>query len=324
MGSGTMKAIRYYQEGSPEVLVYEDVPRPSAGPGEVLIRVYAAGVNPADWHARAGFPDVPESFRNAIPRISLPSIPGLDVSGIVEAVGSEVTAFRVGDAVYGMVRFPNGGKAYAEYTIAPVTDLALKPATIDYLQAGAVPMPALTAWQMFYLDLDRGQTVLVNGAAGGVGHFAVQLAKLKGAHVIGVASGRHAAFVRELGADDFLDYTVTPVAQELHDIDVVFDTVGGDNRHLLSVLKHGGRFIPINLGSISAEDAARVGITFGTSHHHPLQSSGSQLAEIGTLIDQDKLHVALDMVVPLAEARKAHERGESGHLQGKIVLRVRE
>jgi NADPH:quinone reductase-like Zn-dependent oxidoreductase len=322
--SETMKAIQYYREGNPEVLVYEDVPRPTAGSGEVLIRVYAAGVNPADWRARAGFPDVPEPFRYAIPHISLPSIPGMDVSGIVEAVGPDVTKFREGDAVYGMVRFPKGGKGYAQYTTAPVTDLAHKPATIDHLQAAAVPMAALTAWQFLYLGLERGQKVLVNGAAGGVGHFAVQLAKRKGAHIIGTASGRHAAFLRELGVDEFVDYTVTSVEQVAHDVDVVFDTVGHENHHLLAVLKCGGTFIPVNLGTVSAEHAAEAGITFGTGKGRMLQSSGVQLAEIGELIDAGHIRVAIDTIVPLAEAHKAHERGEAGHLQGKIVLRVAE
>jgi NADPH:quinone reductase-like Zn-dependent oxidoreductase len=322
--SETMKAIQYYHEGGPEVLVYEDVPRPTAGPGEVLIHVCAAGVNPADWRARAGFPDVPEPFRYAIPHISLPSIPGMDASGIVEAVGSDVTAFRQGDAVYGMVRFPNGGKSYAQYTTAPVTDLARKPTTIDHLQAAAVPMAALTAWQFLYLDLEGGQTVLVNGAAGGVGHFAVQLAKLKGARVIGTASGRHAAFLRELRVDEFIDYTVTSVEQVAHDVDVVFDTVGHENHHLLAVLKRGGKFIPINIGTVSAEHAAEAGIIMGTGQGHMLQSSGVQLAEIGKLIDAGLIRVAIDTVMPLADAHKAHERGEAGHLQGKIVLRVAE
>jgi NADPH:quinone reductase-like Zn-dependent oxidoreductase len=320
--SETMKAIQYYSEGGPEVLVYEDVPRPTAGPSEVLIRIYAAGVNPADWRARAGFPDVPEKFRYAIPHISLPSIPGFDVSGIVEAIGADVSEFREGDAVIGMVRFPQGGRGYAEYTIAPVTDLARKPAAIDHLQAAAIPMAALTAWQMLYQDLEAGQTVLVNGAAGGVGHFAVQLAKVKGAHVIGAASGGHAAFLRELGVDECIDYTVTPVEQVVHDIDVVFDTVGGDNNRLLSVLKRGGRFVPVNAGNYSAERASEAGITIGTSHHRALQSSGVQLAEIGKLIDTGQVQVAIDTIVPLAEAYKAHERGEAGHVRGKIVLRV--
>lgn len=318
-----MKAIRFYQQGGPEVLVYEDVPRPTAGPGEVLLHVYAAGVNPADWRARAGFPDVPAEFRHAIPSLSLPGIPGFDVSGLVEAVGAEVSEFHVGDAVYGMLRFPHGGKGYAEYTTAPVADLAHKPATLDHLQAAALPMAALTAWQMLFLHLEAGQTVLITGAAGGVGHFAVQLAKLKGAQVIGVAAGRHAAFLRELGVDAFVDYTVTPVEQAAHDVDVVFDTVGGESDHLLAVLKRGGRFIPINVGHYSLERASDAGIMVGTGHQS-LQSSGEQLAELARLVDAGRLRVVIDTVVPLAEAHAAHERGEAGHIRGKIVLRVTE
>jgi len=298
-----------------------------AGPGEVLIRVSAVGVNPPDWYIRSGYANLPEAIRLSLStRFSLPIIPGSDVSGIVEAVGPEVTTFHKGDAVYGLIRFPSGGVpagAYAEYITAPVAHLALKPTTIDHLQAAAVPMAALTAWQMLYLDLEAGQTVLVNGAAGGVGHFAVQLAKVKGARVIGTASGGHAAFLRELGVDEFIDYIVAPVEQVVHDIDVVFDTVGGENNRLLSVLKRGGRFVPVNIGNYSAERASEAGITIGTSHHQALQSSGVQLAEIGKLIDTGQVHVAIDTVVPLAEAHKAHERGEAGHIRGKIVLRVR-
>jgi NADPH:quinone reductase-like Zn-dependent oxidoreductase len=207
-----MKAIRVHRSGGPEELIYEDVPRPTAGPGEVLIHIHAAGVNPADWRGRAGFPDVPAELRPKIPR---PSIPGSDMSGIVAAVGPDVTAFRVDDAVYGLIRFPpftekGGGNGYAEYTTAPVTDLAPKPATIDHVHAAALPMAVLTAWQLLYPDVAPGQTVLINGAAGGVGHLALQLAKLKGAHVIGVASTGHAPFLRELGVDDYIDYTTTP------------------------------------------------------------------------------------------------------------------
>lgn len=317
-----MKAIQYHTLGGPEVLVYEDVPRPTAGPGEVLLRVHAVGVNPADWRARAGFPDVPENLRPTIP---LPSIPGSDVSGTIEALGPNVTAFHEGDAVYGMLRFPRGGRVYAEYATAPVTDLALKPAAIDHLQAAAIPMAALTARQLLSPDVKAGQTVFINGAAGGVGHVAVQLAKFKGARVIGVASGSHMAFLRELGVDECIDYTVTPIEQMAHDVDVVFDTVGGQHGdRLLGVLKRGGRLIPINVGHYSAKHAAEAGVILGTSHQQRLHSDTTQLDEIGSLIATGRLRVAIDTVFPLSEARKAHERGEAGHLRGKIVLRVRE
>jgi NADPH:quinone reductase-like Zn-dependent oxidoreductase len=317
----TMKAIRVHTSGGPEVLKYEEVPRPIAGPGEVLIRVYAAGVNPGDWHGRAGFPDVPEHLRPTIPR---PSTPGFDASGIVEAVEPGVTEFQEGDAVYGMIRFPLKGSigAYAEYITAPVTDLASKPVTIDHLQAAAVPMAALTAWQELFdhAHLEAGQTVLINGAAGGVGHFAVQLAKAKGAHVIGVASGRHAAFLQELGVDQYIDYTTTLVEQAVSDVDLVLDTVGGENPvRLLPVLKRGGMLIPIYLGHPTASQAEAFGVTIGGKQ---VRTNAGQLAEIGRLIDTGQVRVAIDTVVPLSEAYKAHVRGEAGHVRGKIVLRV--
>ncbi|GHO68292.1 NADPH:quinone reductase [Ktedonobacter sp. SOSP1-52] len=317
----TMKAIRIHRSGGPEVLEYEEVPRPIAGPGEVLLRVCAAGVNPADWRGRAGFPDLPEHLRPTLPR---PSTPGFDASGIVEAVGPGVTEFQEGDAVYGMIRFLSRSSTYAEYTTAPVTDLAFKPATIDHLQAAAVPMAALTAWQFLYQDLEPGQTVLINGAAGGVGHFAVQLAKIKGAHVIAVASSRHEVFLRELGVGEYIDYTATPVEQAARNVDLVYDTVGGANGdRLLSVLKRGGRLVGINIGNYSAERAAWLGITIGTKHPS-LHPDTAQLAEIGHLIDTGQVRVAIDAVVPLSEAYKAHVRGEAGHMRGKIVLHVGE
>jgi len=320
-----MKAIQIHKRGGPEVLIYEDAPRPLLGSDEVLIRIHAAGVNPADWRGRSGFIDIPEALR---PKLTLPLIPGSDVSGIVEVVGTEATSFKVGDAVYGMIRFPpftakGGGRAYAEYTTAPTTDIALKPATFDHIQAAAVPMAALTAWQLLYLDLEPNQTVLINGAAGGVGHFAVQMAKLKGARVIGVASGRHADFLYDLGIDEFIDYTASPVEETVHNVDVVFDCVGGEEGdRLIDVLKPGGRLIPINIGHYSSEHAASKSVILGTKHHQPLRSNGAQLSEIGHLIDSNSIRVAIDSVFPLADASKAHVRGEAGHIQGKIVLQV--
>ncbi|MBO0791964.1 MAG: NADP-dependent oxidoreductase [Ktedonobacteraceae bacterium] len=323
MSTETMKAIQVYETGGPEVLIYENVPRPVAGPGEVLIRVYAVGTNPAEWRGRAGFPGVPEELLRTFPPIPRPYIPGTDVSGIVEAVGPDVTRFHEGDAVYGMLRFPQGGRAYAEYTTAPVTDIALKPATIDHIHAAAIPMAALTAWQLLCPDLEAGQTVLINGAAGGVGHFAVQLAKLKGARVIGVASGRNAAFLRDMGVDEFVDYTTTPVEQTVHDVDLVFDTVGGEQGdRLLSVLRRGGRLIPINIGNYSDVHIAEAGVIRGTSHQRRLYPSGEQLTEIGKLIDAGNLRVFVEKVFPLSEARKAHEFVESHHLRGKMVLNI--
>ncbi|WP_420799558.1 NADP-dependent oxidoreductase [Ktedonobacter robiniae] len=328
MNNATMKAIQIHAYGGPEVLTYEEVPRPIAGPDEVLLRVAAAGVNPSDWKTRRGFADFPESRRP--PRPPLPLILGHDVSGIVEAVGPGVIMFQPGDAVYGQTRLGEtlaGGTgacigAYAEYTTTFATNLAPKPATIDHLHAAAVPTAALTAWQALfeYGKLEAGQSVLINGAAGGVGHLAVQLAKARGARVIGVASGRHEAFLRDIGVDHFIDYTTTPLEQAAHEVDLVLDAVGAKNGdRLLDVLKPGGRLVPIFLGQYSAERAASVSVTISLCLMHP---DTAQLSEIGRLIDSGRVRVALEMVVPLWEARQAHEHGESQHLRGKIVLRV--
>ncbi|GHO56808.1 NADP-dependent oxidoreductase [Ktedonobacter robiniae] len=319
MNAETMKAIRIYKEGGPEVLVYEDVPRPTAGPGEVLLRIHVASINPADWRGQRGFPDIPEKFR---PRVARPSIPGFDASGIVEAVGPGVSEFREGDAVFGMIRFPERASTYAEYTTAPVTQLARKPATIDHLQAAAIPMAGLTAWQELFdqANLQAGQTVLINGAAGGVGHFAVQLAKVRGARVIGVASGRHADFLRDLGVDQFIDYTTTPVEQAARDVDLLIDMVGGANSdRLLATLRRGGTLIPVNFNYYTPERVAEAGALVKGKR---VQVNVGQLAEIARLVGEGRVCVAFETILPLAEARKAHEIAEAGHVRGKIVLRV--
>ena len=330
MSTAMMKAIQIHAYGGPEVLTYEEVPRPTAGPGEVLLRVVAAGVNPSDWKTRSGFADFPESRRPPRPR--LPLILGHDISGIVEAVGPDVTLFEPGDAVYGQTRIGEalaGGTgtyigAYAEYTTTFVTNLAPKPATIDHLHAAAIPTAALTAWQALfdYGKLEAGQSVLINGAAGGVGHLAVQLAKARGARVIAVASGRHETFLREIGADHFIDYTTTPFEQAAHEVDLVVDAVGArDGDRLLDVIKRGGRLVPVFLGQYSAARAASASVTISLCL---MRADAAQLSEVSRLIDSGRVRVALETVMPLREARRAHEYGESQHLRGKIVLRVME
>ncbi|WP_259404044.1 NADP-dependent oxidoreductase [Microbispora sp. H10949] len=317
-----MKAVRMHRIGEPGVLTVEELPRPEPGPGDVLVRVHAAGVNPPDWYARRGFAGIPEDIRPTLP---LPYTPGSDVSGTVAAVGHGVTEWREGDEVFGLVRFPsleNGGKGYAEYTTSPASHLARKPASLSHVEAAGVPMAGLTAYQFIvdHIKLDEGRRVLVNGAAGGVGHFAVQLAKIKGAYVIGVASGRHETFLRELGVDEFLDYTTTRVEDEVRDVDVLIDTVGGPDAHrFLPVLRRGGVISPIFYAEYHQERAADLGISFRRGQVH---SDGGQLAELARLLEEGRLRVGVDSVFPLAEAAKAHERAERGHIQGKIVLRV--
>jgi NADPH:quinone reductase-like Zn-dependent oxidoreductase len=334
MSTETMKAVRFHEFGGPQVLRYEDVPKPQLKPGEVLVRVHAVGVNPPDWYLRDGYTTVP----NFKPPVTLPVIPGSDVSGVVEAVAPDVQGFSVGDEVFGMVRFPSFGDsaAYAEYVAAPASDLALKPAGIDHVQAAAAPMAGLTAWQ-FLIDLGHdepnpfqgqphqpaplaGRTVLINGAAGGVGHFAVQLAKWKGARVIAVASGAHEAFLRGLGADAFIDYTLTPPEDVVSDIDLVLDTVGGSaTGRFLRTIRRGGALFPVFLGFSDAEEAAERGVTVSMTQ---VRSSGAQLADLARPLDAGTVRVAIDSTFPLAEAGRAHERAARGHIQGKIVLTI--
>lgn len=335
MSIDTMKAIRLHEFGGPEVLRYEEAPLPELKPGEVLVRVHAVGMNPPDWYLRDGYKSLPPEWRPPVP---FPIILGSDVSGVVEAVATDVKDFSVGDEVFGMVRFPSFGEsaAYAEYVAAPASDLALKPAGIDHVHAAGAPMAGLTAWQ-FLIDLGHnepnplqpemhrpvpldGKTVLVNGAAGGVGHFAVQLAKWKGAHVIAVASGSHESFLRELGADEFIDYTKSLPEDVAHDMDLVLDTLGGPTTgRFLRTLKRGGALFPVFLGFSDAEEAAKLGVTVTMTQ---VRSNGQQLAELGRLLDAGTVRVAIDSTFPLADARKAHERAAGGHIQGKIVLTV--
>ncbi len=335
MTTNTMKAIRLHEFGGLEVLRYEEVPIPDLKPGELLVRVHAVGVNPPDLYLRDGYKKLPREMRPSVP---LPVIPGSDVSGVVEAVAEDVQGFSVGDEVFGMIRFPSYGEsaAYAEYVAAPASDLARKPAGIDHVHAAGAPMSGLTAWQ-FLIELGHnepnplqsemhrpvplnGKTVLVNGAAGGVGHFAVQLAKWKGAHVIAVASGTQESFLRELGADEFIDYTKRPPEGVAHDVDLVLDTLGGPTTgRFLRMLKRGGALFPVFPGFSDAEDAAKLGVTVSMTQ---VRSNGLQLAELGRLLADGTVRVAVERTFPLADARKAHERAASGHARGKLVLTV--
>jgi NADPH:quinone reductase-like Zn-dependent oxidoreductase len=339
MLTNTMKAARLHEFGGPDVLRYEDAPMPELKPGEVLVRVHAVGINPPDWYLRDGYKMLPPEWQ---PQVSFPVILGTDVSGVIEAVADDVKDFSVGDEVYSMVRFPTGlagdSRAYAECVSVPASEVALKPTGIDHMHAAGAPMSLLTAWQ-FMIELGHdepnplqpnmhepvpleGKTVLVNGAAGGVGHFAVQIAKWKDARVIAVASGEHEAFVRDLGADEFIDYTRTTPEDVVRDVDLVIDSVGGPTTgRFLRTLKRGGALFPVfPLGFSGAEEAEKLGVTVSTTQ---VRSSGAQLAKLADLLDAGTVRVAVDSTFALADARKAHERAARGHIRGKIVLTVR-
>ena len=333
-----MKAVRLHAFGGPEMLRYEDAPKPEPKPGEVLVRVQAAGLNPPDWYLRDGYRSLPPEWQ---PHPVFPLILGSDISGVVESVGEGATDFSPGDEVYAMVRFPadvlEGSKAYAEYVSVPVSELAPKPKGIAPVQAAAAPMSLLTAWQ-FLIDLGHeepnpfqpvphvpvplaGKTVLVNGAGGGVGHLAVQLARWRGARVIAVASGKHETLMRDLGVDQFIDYNKAPVSTAVRGVDLVFDTVGGKeaSRFLKTIRRGGALFLAFPLGFDAQDEAERLGITVSSTQ---VRSSGAQLKEVVPLLDDGTIRIVIDSTYPLAEAGRAHERAERGSIQGKIVLTV--
>ncbi|AKK74777.1 NADPH-quinone reductase [Chryseobacterium gallinarum] len=331
-----MKAVRQHEFGGPEVLRYEDAPIPEVKKGEVLVKVKAIGLNPPDWYLRDGYSMLPPEWQ---PKVPFPIILGTDISGEIVALGEDVTEFSVGDEVYAMVRFPSYGdsQAYAEYVSVAVSELALKPKNIDFIKAAAAPMSLLTAWQ-FLIELGHnepnplqpnrhepiplaGKKVLINGAAGGVGHFVVQLAKWKGAYVIAVASGKQESILRELGADEFIDYTKHNADEIFSDIDLVVDCVGGSSAgRFLKTLKKGGSLFPIfPLGFSGAEEAQKLGVKVSATQ---VRSNGTQLSELARLLDDGTIKVVIDSIIPLADARKAHERAAKGHIQGKIALTV--
>jgi NADPH:quinone reductase-like Zn-dependent oxidoreductase len=313
-----MKAIRIHEYGGPEVLRYEDAPDPILGDDDVLVRVHATSVNPVDWKVRKGL--AKDSLK-----YELPMIPGWDLSGVVLATGARVTRFLTkGEEVYGRPDIKRNG-AYAERIAVRASELAQKPESIDHIQAASVPLVALTAWQALFdappgfqgAHLQPGQTVLVHAASGGVGSFAVQLAKQHGARVIGTCSGANAEFVRSLGADEVVDYTKTRFEDAVHDVDVVLDLVGGDTaERSWKTLKKGGILVSI-VSTPSAEAAAKHGARAGYVF---VQPSADQLASIATMIDAGKLRTNVSKVLPLAQAREAHELSESRHVRGKIVL----
>jgi NADPH:quinone reductase-like Zn-dependent oxidoreductase len=311
----TMKAVRIHSYGGPQVLTEENAPRPEPSSGEVLIEVHAAGVNPIDWKVREGH------AKNWL-RHKLPLILGWDVSGVIVKLGSGVKGFKKGDEVYGKLDTGRDG-AYAEYAVSQIENIALKPRTIDHVHAAAIPIAALTAWQSLFdlANLSAGQTVLIHAAAGGVGHFAVQFSKWKGARVIGTASGRNEEFVKKLGADMIIDYTTKKFEDEVSGVDCVLDTQGGEVLdRSLRVLKKGG-IVVSTLSEPSADDLVRYGVR---SSHVLARANSRQLMQIAGLIDKGDVRPVIETVLPLAEARRAHEMSQTGHVRGKIVLKIRE
>jgi NADPH:quinone reductase-like Zn-dependent oxidoreductase len=307
----TMTAIRVHEFGKPDVLKLEQIAKPTPGDGDLLVHVFAAGVNPVDWRIRAG------PGRGA----ALPYTPGFDVSGVVEKVGPNVSKFKAGDAVFAMMDLRRGGGGYAEYAIVKENEAAPKPAKISHADAASVPLVALTAWQALFdtAHLEKGQTVLIHAGAGGVGSMAIQLAKWKGAHVIATASKDNLDFLKQLGADDVIDYQNQKFSDVAKDVDVVLDPIGGDTQaQSWALMKKGGILVSL-VGRPSPQKVQEAGVR-GTSIL--VKSNSDELAQIGQLIDDGKIHPVVTYLMPLAQAAQAHEQSETHHTRGKIVLQV--
>ena len=302
-----MKAIRFHEYGGPEKLVIETIPRPEPASNEVLIKVRFAAVNPVDWKLRAGF------LKEYMP-VQFPSTPGIDVSGTVEEVGSDVKTFKKGQSVFGI-----GKGTYAEYAIAGGTDIVVKPDNLTFEQAATLPVGSLTAWQCVEdAGIKTGQTVLVLGAAGGVGLFAVQFARMKGAKVIGTASTTNLGFVKSLGAERAVDYTKGPLDAEVKDVDVIIDTVGGETAEKsLGLLKKGGVIVTV-AGMISEETAAAHGVKAVHSRRGP----NEKLKMIGDMVAAKTLKPESGKIFPLADAGAAQDLSQKRHGRGRILLRV--
>ncbi|WP_026416247.1 NADP-dependent oxidoreductase [Actinomadura oligospora] len=318
MAENTMRAVSQDEPGGPEVLKIVETARPEPGAGEVLVRVHAAGINPVDWKTRSRG----RLHDGTRPPFTL----GWDVSGVVEAVGYGVALFAPGDEVFGMPRFPDPAGAYAEYVTAPARHFARKPAKLDHVHAAALPLAALTAWQALVdtADVRPGERVLIHAAAGGVGHLAVQIAKARGAHVIGTASAAKHDFLRDLGADELVDYRESDFAEVVRDVDVVLETMGGDYpaRSLRTLRPGTGRLVsilPLDASWPAAEaeaEGVRAGFVLVEPDHQGLR-------EIAALVDDGRLRARVQDVFPLEKAAEAHRSGETGRTAGKIVLSVR-
>jgi NADPH:quinone reductase-like Zn-dependent oxidoreductase len=310
----TMRAISQDVLGGPEVLKEVELERPAPRPNEVLVRVRAAGVNPTDWKhcATGGFLGEP------------PFVLGWDVSGVVEAVGIGVAAFEPGDEVFGMLPYPFGHGSHAEYVTGLARAFAHKPASIDHTQAGALPLVSLTAWQALVetADVQPGQRVLIHAAAGGVGHVAAQIAKARGAYVIGTASAGKHEFLRGIGVDEAVDYRDTDFTEAVKDVDVVLDTIGGDySLRSLRVLRPGGIVVSIlPIGSDDFyEEAERLGVR---AVRMLVDASRSGMKAIVDLVEAGKLRATIAETFPLADAAGAHALGDTGRTTGKLVLIV--
>ena len=307
-----MKAVRIHNYGGPETLVFEDAPMPEIAPDEVLIKVAACAINPIDWKVRKGY------AKERAP-LSFPFILGWDVAGTIEKAGVLVTNYTAGDKVFTRNNTSRNG-GYAEFVAVRASEIAAAPKSISLMESSGIPLACQTAWAGLFEQgaLPKGQSVLIHGGSGGVGTFAVQLAHFVGAHVIATTSEKNKELVKSLGADEIIDYKADDFSKKLKDIDVVFDTIGGDTqKKSWGIIKKGG----ILVSTVGAdENAAKVHNLSAKSFM--VDSSGARLQEIASLVDLGHLKVIIEKQFPLSEAKAAHELSEGGHAVGKIILIV--
>lgn len=308
-----MKAVQIHQYGGKEVLQYEDCPVPSISDNQILIKVVATSVNPVDWKIREG-------YLKQVIDYPMPFIPGWDVAGIVEKAGSKVSQFAIGDAVYSRPDITKNG-TYAEYIAVDAAEVASKPATLSFMEAASLPLAGITAWEALFTagKLQAGQTVLIHGGSGGVGSLAVQLAKDKGAKVISTTSEKNHAFVSSLGADEVIDYTSVDFKTVVKDVDVVFDTIGGQvQEDSFEVLKSGGTLVSI-VATPDPDKAAQRDIR---TEFVMIEPNAAILAELGELVDRGRVRPIVGAEFGLKDIAKAHELSQSGRARGKIVIHV--
>lgn len=316
----TMNHVVYDQFGDRDVLKVIQSAPPVIEAGQVLVQVHGAGLNPIDWKTRKGLGFAARQIEN-----SLPWTPGYDMAGEVVAVGADVTTLEPGDRVMGMIGFPASGGAYAQYAVAGVDELAIVPEELDLLVAGAVPLAALTAWQALFevAKLESGQKILIHAGAGGVGHFAVQFALERGAHVIATASASNRDFLAGLGVHEVIDYHTTDVGEECYGLDVVLDLIGGEagKRSLHTLGEHG---VLVTIPTVTADDIISQAESMGLkAHGMTVRPDAFHLDEIAELIEDGDVKVHIDQTFPLAAVADAHEKLEGGHVRGKLVLDCR-
>ncbi|AYD48330.1 NADP-dependent oxidoreductase [Arachidicoccus soli] len=319
-----MKAVRIHEFGGPEVMKLEDIERPVPTADEILVKVFASGINPVDWVVRKGGNDFLRPF------LSLPMTIGWDAAGIIEETGVEVKDFKKGDAVYGVPNFPGTNGSYAEYCLVKASQVAIKPKRISFNEAAGVPLVGLVACNaLFELGkLQAGQRIFIHGGSGGVGSLAVQMAKAKGAYVIGSASTVNQKFLQQLGADEVIDYSNQKFEELLQNIDLVFDgsPLRDENERIkcISILKDGGIFVSVNVDFPFSDEVKRVLaiknakgelVAQQTNHRHWLN-------EMAELIDEGKVKVHISEVYPLEQVAKAHNESERFHTRGKLILEV--